>query len=158
MNIGAHRTLAFGLVASTAFAAQPASADPTTTADTAPQVAVVYHMPVTYDLPQFQTVRPTSSLPTLSRAALYVLQAFDSVQSARALRVGGSYERNTLLRPFSHAGSTGMALGFALGDVVRDLVLRHSPEQVRRAADAAQAASNLEGILATRAALSAAHP
>jgi hypothetical protein len=159
VNIGALRTLAFGLVASTAFAAQPANADPTTTAATAQQVAVVFHMPVTVELPRFQTTRPTSSLPTLSRAALYVLQAFDSVQSARALRFGGAAERNALMRPFSHAGAGGMALGFALGDVLRDVVLRRSPKEVKLAADAAQAASNLEGILATRAAVSAAlHP
>jgi hypothetical protein len=158
VNIGALRTLAFGLVASMAFAAQPVSADPMTKT-AAEQVAVVYQMPRTVELPRFQTTRPTSSLPTLSRAALYVLQALDSVQSARAMRFGGADERNSFMRPFSHSGAAGMALGFALGDVLRDAAFRHSPKEVKLAADAAQAASNLEGILATRAALNAAqHP
>ncbi|HTW86142.1 MAG TPA: hypothetical protein VMD91_18870 [Candidatus Sulfotelmatobacter sp.] len=160
----AARPLAAALAALALAAGRPVFADPTTPAapapatlaDTSTTVSAFRPDPVTLQIVQ---PRPPSSLPALSRMALYVLQGIDAVQSGRALRINGAYERNGMMRPFSHAGTAGMALGFALGDVVRDFALRRSSEKVKLAAEAAQAASNVAGILTTRATLDAAsHP
>ena len=84
---------------------------------------------------------------------MYVLQGIDAVQTGAAVRAGGR-EQNPMLRPLSHS-ALGMAAGFALGDVIRGALVRRAPDRVKTAVDGAQAASNLEGILFTRASLDA---
>jgi hypothetical protein len=92
------------------------------------------------------------SVPTVTRIVMYMLQAIDGAESARALRTSGRREENPMMRPFSHGGALTMDLGFAMGDIVREFTLRRSSEAVQASADALQAASNIDGILTTRAA------
>jgi hypothetical protein len=87
-----------------------------------------------------------------ARAILYVLQAYDAVQSAAGTRRGG-IERNPLVRPFSHGGIPTYALGFALGDVMRSALLRHTSRELRDGGDELQALANLDGILTTHSSL-----
>jgi hypothetical protein len=81
---------------------------------------------------------------------LYVVQALDAGVSARDFRAG-KYETNPLMRPFSHGGFATMMGGFLLGDALRDTVLSRASPEIRNAADAAQAVSNVAGFLQSSA-------
>jgi len=80
---------------------------------------------------------------------MYAAQLADAVNSASAFKNNGEHETNPMMKPFSHGGAPTMALGFGLGDLLRNAVLRHASPGTRNTADAAQAASNLMGILQT---------
>jgi hypothetical protein len=153
MNTVAARWLLIAITAATLAGVRPALADPE--ADRTPPVGVIYHLPAGLDLSGALRTAPVPTLRTTTRVALYVLQAFDAVQSGYALRGHGRYEQNGMMRPFSHGGAVTMGLGFALGDVLRGVALRRSSEGVRIGADALQGVSNIEGILATRAVMRA---
>lgn len=90
--------------------------------------------------------------PHLVQAIMYALQGVDAVNSANNFRAHGMHETNPMMRPFSHGGALTMAAGFGLGDILRHALLRHASPGVRNAADGAQAASNIMGILQTNAA------
>lgn len=151
MKLELGRCLIAGTIAAVVATAQPALAETTVGQ---PEV-VTYRTSSTVELPRFQTApQPqTPSARTMTRMAMYVAQAIDAAQSGRAFGQGRR-EANPMMRPFSHAGTLGMAVGFALGDAVRGAMLRRSSDKVKIAADTAQAASNLEGIMATRVAMS----
>jgi len=83
------------------------------------------------------------------RPLMYALQAFDAVQTANALRKTGRYESNGMLRPFTHGGAPTIFAGFAIGDILRDKLFAHARASHRDAIDAAQALSNVEGIVTT---------
>ncbi|MBV8580055.1 MAG: hypothetical protein JOZ86_05420 [Candidatus Eremiobacteraeota bacterium] len=123
-------------------------------ADTEPTVAAVYAVPRGVTFPRFEhTAPPRPRVPALM--LVYVLQAYDAVQTSIALRAHNRYEQNGSMRPFSHGGLPTIALGFALGDLTRARLLRHAPEEVSESANAAQALANLDGILNTRRTLRA---
>ncbi|HEY4440922.1 MAG TPA: hypothetical protein VGN14_10715 [Candidatus Elarobacter sp.] len=84
------------------------------------------------------------------RTVLYVLQAIDAMETSIALRQPRHFEQNRMVRPFSHGGFPTLLVGFALGDVVRDRIMRRAPEQAREGANAAQALANVDGILNTQ--------
>lgn len=88
----------------------------------------------------------------LLRALVYGLQAADAANSSKAFGKG-LHETNPLMRPFSHGGPLMMGGGFALGDLVRNALLRHASQGTQNTAAAAQALSNLLGIGQTNAAL-----
>jgi hypothetical protein len=112
-------------------------------------VAPVYAVPAGLTFPRFaQPAQRRRSLPL--RAVVYAFQAYDAAQTAVALRHEHRREQNPIMRPFSHGGFATLALGFALGDVARERILRRAPEVVRDGANSAQAFSNLDGILNTR--------
>jgi hypothetical protein len=112
-------------------------------------VAPVYAVPAGLTFPRFEhSAQRRRSLPL--RAVVYAFQAYDAAQTAAALRHEHRREQNAMVRPFSHGGFATLALGFALGDVARERILRRAPEAVRDGADAAQAFTNLDGILNTR--------
>ena len=156
MNLAVLRCLSAGMAAAIVGLAGPAAADTMPGADVGRPEVVTYRAPSNVELPRFETAQPQrASSVTLTRVAMYVAQAVDAAQSGRAFARGG-IERNPMMRPFSHAGALGMAAGFAIGDLIRGAALRRSSDTVKVAADTAQAAGNLEGILATRASLGAA--
>lgn len=115
-------------------------------ADTMP--AVVYVLPTRADLPHIDP--PVRRKAVSDRILLYVLQTYDAVQTAAALRKHNQVERNPMVRPFTRGGVATLVLGFAAGNLARDMLLRRAPDEVRAAANAAQAFANLDGIITTR--------
>jgi hypothetical protein len=91
--------------------------------------------------------------PGVLQALMYALQAYDSANTAKDVARGGK-ETNPLLAPFSHGGAPTMALGFALGDLLRNHLLKHASQGTRNTADGAQALTNLLGIMQTNSAMS----
>lgn len=102
-----------------------------------------------------QQAQPNNA--ALLHAILYGLQAADAMRSAQDFKVGG-HETNPMLAPFSHGGAPMMALGFGLGDVLRNVLLRHASQGTRNTADGGQALSNLAGILQTGRDMHLMHP
>ncbi len=84
----------------------------------------------------------------LVRVAVYALQAVDAIESARSFRRPGGFETNPTMKPWSHGGAATMALGFALGDLARGAIFRHS-HKASNASDLAQIAVSVQSILQT---------
>lgn len=103
---------------------------------------------------EVQPAATASPHPGALQALVYALQGIDAMQSAAAFRRGG-HEINPMMQPFSHGGAPTMMAGFALGDLLRNALLRHASQGTRNTADGAQALSNLAGILQTNNALHA---
>ena len=81
---------------------------------------------------------------------MYLLQAYDAQNSAKAFR-NGEHETNPMMKPFSHGGAPTMALGFAGGDLLRNALLKHfhATPATESAVDGAQALQNALGIMQT---------
>jgi hypothetical protein len=112
------------------------------------RATISYAVPASITLPHFEHDSQPPRVP--ERAILYALQIFDAVQTGAALRRHGRFEQNPTVRPFARAGTLGIALGFALGDLARDRALRHAPAALRSSVSDLQALANLDGILTTQ--------
>ena len=98
----------------------------------------------------FRNPTQVLSNPAVERSALAAMvaaQLYDSVNSGR--RDGhGWHENNWQLRPFSHSGPLGFAVGFALWDLAELAVARRL--HVHKAlVEASQAVESADGILRT---------
>lgn len=83
------------------------------------------------------------------RLPMYALQAYDAINSGNFFANNpGTYERQPMMRPFSHGGAPMMALGFGLYDVLRDALTRHNPK-LRQALEGLQIGNNIQGIMQT---------
>ncbi len=91
--------------------------------------------------------------PHLVQLLMYALQAADAVKSGQLFQHPSTYETNPMMKPFSHGGAPTMALGFGLGDILRNALLRHASQGTRNTADILQGLSNVQGIAQTQHAL-----
>lgn len=95
-----------------------------------------------------ESVHPEPKPMPIDQAAGYGLQAADAFNSASHFR-HGEHERNPFMAPYSHGGAPTMLAGFAIGDVIRNLAMKHASEGNKHAAMYLQAAANLIGIALT---------
>lgn len=85
--------------------------------------------------------------------AVVASQLIDAEESSRLLRRPGTYERNLIVRPFSHGGLTMYAVGFALQDALRFALVRHASCTLQTASSVEMLIDEAVGIGETAAAL-----
>lgn len=135
----------------------PARADPaakiTVTAFVAPTPTPTFERVVI----AFRDPLPTSPKPNAVRQTMYIMRIVDIWNSAYHAQhpVAGCHwqEYDRIMKPFSHNGVFGYAVGFALQDIVMHTAVRmfHFGPKGHQAVDGYQAYSSLHGIMTTTA-------